>query len=104
MKDKIPKLKELLEMESFRSRTEMYIGEKKISILKSFFDGIYYSLEAYELKEENIFEGFDNWVANYYGWNESTAGWKNIILKESENNETKSVDEFFRIYDKFKSE
>ena len=100
--NKLPKIKELINMHSFRTRTAMYIGEKKISILKSFFDGIYYSLEAYNVNEEYIFNGFDDWIANYYGWTECTAGWKNIILSECNEDEEKAVDEFFNLYDKFK--
>ena len=53
------KLEQLLESESFRNKTEMYIGEKRISTLKSFFDGIYYSFEIYNIKEEDIFKGFN---------------------------------------------
>ena len=102
MSYEIPKLKILLESESFRSRTAMYIGEKKLSTLKGFLDGAYYAFDAYDVKEINLFEGFHDWVVDYYGWNESTAGWKNIILKECDNDEMKAVDEFFKIYDKFK--
>nr|WP_321237197.1 hypothetical protein [uncultured Psychroserpens sp.] len=96
-------MKILLDSESFRSRTAMYIGEKKISVLKGFLDGAYYSFVAYDVNEENLFEGFHDWVAEYYGFSESTAGWKNIILKECGNDEVKAVDEFFTVYDKFKN-
>jgi len=51
---------------------------------------------------EPKFEKFNDWVASYYGWNESTAGWKNIILSESNNDEEKALKEFFNIFDKFK--
>ncbi|WP_299215092.1 hypothetical protein [uncultured Aquimarina sp.] len=104
MNNEIPKLKALLESDNFRSRIGMYLGEKKISTLKGFLDGIYYSFDAYDLKEENLFEGLHDWVANYYGWTESTAGWKNIILEECGNDEVKAVDEFFKIYDEFKKD
>jgi hypothetical protein len=96
------KLKHLLESENFRIRTAMFIGEKRISTLKSFFDGIYYSFDIYNIKEENIFLGLNEWTIKYYNWKETSAGWKDIILKECENDEEKAVDEFFRIYDKFK--
>ncbi|WP_298549214.1 hypothetical protein [uncultured Aquimarina sp.] len=98
----IPKLKLLLESDHFRTRIAMYIGEKKLSTLKGFLDGIYYAFDAYGIKEENVFEGLHKWTADYYGWTESTAGWKNIILKECGNNELKAVDEFFKVYDEFK--
>ena len=100
--ENIPKLKELLELEHFRMRIAMYIGEKRLSTLKGFFDGIYYSLDVYNIDEENVFEGLHEWTAKYYGWEDTNAGWKNIILSECENDEYKAVDEFFKIYDKFK--
>ncbi len=103
MNYELPKLKMLLESESFRSRTAMYIGEKNLSVLKGFLDGIYYSFDAYGVSEENLFEGLHDWVAEYYGWPETSAGWKNIILKECGNDEVKAVDEFFKVYDKFKN-
>ena len=56
MSYEIPKLKILLESESFRSRTAMYIGEKKLSTLKGFLDGAYYAFDAYDVKEINLFE------------------------------------------------
>jgi hypothetical protein len=98
----VGKIEKLITSESFRNKTEMYIGEKRISSLKSFFDGIYYSFEIHNIEEENIFKGFNEWTAKYFNWKESTAGWKNIILKECENDEKKAVDKFFEIYDKFK--
>jgi hypothetical protein len=97
-----PKLKHLLESENFRIRTAMYIGEKRISTLKSFFDGIHYSIDVYNIKEEKIFLGLDEWTAKFYLLKETTAGWKDIILEDCENDEEKAVDEFFKIYDKFK--
>ena len=101
MSYKFPKLKILLESETFRSRTAMYIGEKRLSTLKGFLDGVYYSFDAYDVKEEDYFNGLHDWVANYYGWNETTAGWSQIILIECGNDEEKAVDEFFKVYDKF---
>lgn len=99
-----PKLEELLELEDFRKRTAMYIGKKKISILNAFIDGVFYSFDAYNVDEGWIFDGFHDWVADYYNWTESTAGWKNIILKECSGDEEKSIDEFFKLYDKFKNQ
>jgi hypothetical protein len=98
------KLEQLLESESFRNKTEMYIGEKRISTLKSFFDGIYYSFDTYKIKEKDIFIGLNQWTAKYYDWEETSAGWKDIILIENGNDEEKALNEFFEIYDKFKLE
>jgi len=93
----------LLASESFRTRPGMYIGEKKISILRAFIDGYFYATESKNTtsSEKEKFAEFHDWVANYFGWYESTAGWKNIILKECDGDEEKAVDKFFEVYDKF---
>ena len=105
---KIPEsIFDLIKEESFRKRTAMYIGEKKISLLKGFMDGYFHGLDAKEIhlrETEPKFAKFHDWVANYFKWYESTAGWKNIILKECGNNEELAVDKFFELYDKFKNE
>ncbi len=101
---KIPELDKLLVAESFRMRTAMYIGDNKISTLKSFIDGVEYAMDVYEIEKESPLEGFHDWVADYYGWYESTAGWKNVILRESGESEERALKEFFSLYDKFLSE
>ncbi len=68
-------------------------------------DGYFYALDAMEIhlrEPEPKFEKFHDWTAKYFGWKESTAGWKNIILKESNENEKEAVKLFFEVYDKFK--
>ena len=63
-------------------RTGMYIGEQKLSNLRSYIDG--YEAAMYSVKAQNKtapeFSGFHNWVAEKYGFYESTAGWQNMIL------------------------
>jgi len=66
--------------------------------------GLQYALDAYKIQEEWLFGGFHDWVANYYDWKESTAAWKNIILKECEGDVSLSVDVFFKLYDLFQAE
>ncbi len=96
-------LRKLLNSENFRLRTAMYLGSKSISELRSFFNGFSYAEYVWNIKSDSPLEGFNDWVASYYGWNESTAGWDNIILKECNMDEEKAVDEFFRLYDLFDS-
>ena len=92
------KLKNLIDSENFRLRTAMYIGDKKLSILKAFFDGYYYC----NLNEDYLLDGFDDWISNYYNYKESTSGWKNMILLKCKNDEEKAVDKFFELFDNFK--
>ncbi|TAE75357.1 MAG: hypothetical protein EAZ85_02655 [Bacteroidetes bacterium] len=98
---------ELLKSESFRKRIPMYIGETKISNLESFIGGYYFaeSVHKFELTALDLyFENFNDWIMKYYRWKESTAGWKNIILTEMENDETKALQTFLILYDEFMSE
>ena len=96
---------DLINDDNFRKRTAMYIGAKKISILKGFIDGYFYGLDVKEIhlrETEPKFEKFSDWLANRFHWHESTAGWKNIILKECGGDEKLSIDKFFELYDEFK--
>lgn len=95
---------DLIDMEDFRKRTAMYIGEKTISSLKSFIDGYFYATwtNDIEIDDKVQFGDFHDWVAQHYKWKESTAGWKTIILKECDGDEIRAVDQFFDLFDEFK--
>jgi hypothetical protein len=87
-----------------RQRPGMYLGQRSLTALRSFIDGYYFALrENNILVEEEIppFWQFHDWVARYYKWYESTAGWKNIILKEV-GDEAKACDVFFELLELFK--
>ncbi|WP_375238300.1 hypothetical protein [Aurantibacter sp.] len=77
-------LNELLCSNGFREKTKLYIGSDSILTLRTFLDGFY------------------DFVVNYYNYFESTSGWSNIILKESDGNEQKAIKQFFVLYDLFK--
>ncbi|TAH29888.1 MAG: hypothetical protein EAZ06_05245 [Cytophagales bacterium] len=98
---------ELIRSENFRKRIPMYIGEPTISNLQSFIWGYYFAerIHKFELTTLDLyFEGFNDWVTKHYHWKESTAGWKNIVLTEENNDETKALQTFLTLYDKFISE
>jgi hypothetical protein len=63
-------------------RTGMYIGEQKLSNLRSYINGFEAAMYTANIKNNTIpaFSGFHNWVAEKYGFYESTAGWQNMIL------------------------
>ena len=63
----------------------MYIGELKLENLKAYIAG--YQHRVYDDFGEELymeflqdFPRFDDWVANKFGYYESTAGWHNMIL------------------------
>ncbi|MEH2144414.1 hypothetical protein [Nostoc sp.] len=95
-------LYEILAM--IRPRPQMYLGQRSLTALGGFIGGY-----SFALGENGIFFGeetppftqFNDWVARYYKWNESTAGWKNIILREV-GDEAKACDVFFELFELFK--
>ena len=85
----------------------MYIEEKKLSLLKAFMNGYFYAMDANAIivhESDPTFELFHDWVAQHFGWRESTAGWKNIILTQCGKDEEKAVDLFLELYDAFKKQ
>lgn len=93
---------ELLEM--IKQRPGIYLGQRSLTALAGFIGGYFFAIaENNILVEEEIppFRQFHDWVARYYKWYESTAGWKNIILKEV-GDEAKACDVFFELLELFK--
>lgn len=60
----------------------MYTTECKLSNVRSFLDGYAYSIRDQVELERFLsdFPGFHGWVADKYGFSESSAGWQNMIL------------------------
>jgi hypothetical protein len=103
---KLPKsIFDFIDMEDFRKRTAMYLGDKKISTLKSFFDGYFYATwtNNIEVDDKIKFGEFHDWVARQCNWGESTTGWSRIILEECNGDEELAIDKFFELYDTFKT-
>lgn len=69
-------------LEVLSHRTAMYTGENKLSNIKSFIDGYTFAFSAEDERKKfnSSFYGFHDWVAEKFGFNESTAGWHNMIL------------------------
>ncbi|MDM9585591.1 MULTISPECIES: hypothetical protein [unclassified Nostoc] len=93
---------EILEM--MRPRPQMFLGQRSLTALSGFIGGYFCAMEenGILIEEENpSFSQFHDWVARYYKWYESTAGWKNIILREV-GDEAKACDVFFELLELFK--
>jgi len=89
-----------------RQRPAMYFGSGKLSDFRAFLAGFQVAQDLHEVdfaaKEEPDFGRFSEWVAQHYGWEESTAGWKNIILHEV-GDEEDGLTQFFRLVDDFRA-
>ena len=87
-------------------RPAMYIGECKISAMSSFLDGYFFCSHIHGIEQEKVFPPFwyfHEWAKEEYNWYESTAGWKNIILQENDNDEAKALTVFFDLMADFKT-
>lgn len=104
MTERPKSLFDILDLEHFRKRTPMYTGDWTITSLAAFINGFGLATSINNLNDNDTFRfnEFPDWIAKYFGWFESTAGWKNIILKECNGDERKALDRFFELYDQFK--
>lgn len=95
---------ELIEL--IKKRPALYIGNNQITSMRNFLDGYDFACLVNGIEHNNIYPQFwyfHEWAMEKYNWSESTAGWKNIILKENNNDEEKSLEIFFEMIDEFKT-
>ncbi|WP_196887291.1 hypothetical protein [Aureivirga sp. CE67] len=87
-------------------RPELYIGDARISSLRIFLDGYQFSATVHNIEKEQVFPPFwyfHEWAMHKYGWGESTAGWKNIILEENQNDEELALKKCFELLKEFRT-
>jgi hypothetical protein len=91
-------------LERMRERPAMYLGEKRISSLRTFIDGYHFATLEHNISSiENPPLGVLNlWMANKFGWGETSAGWNSILLIESQGDEAKALDHFFDLLPEFR--
>lgn len=85
-------------------RTAMYTGADTLSALYFHVLGYMMACELKGVREDLSpdFGLFHDFVADYYLYGESTAGWKNIILAESYGNEQEALKRFYDLFKLFK--
>ncbi len=79
---------------------EVYLGEKSISKLSSFVDGVQYCLGKMEKDRDASFRGFSDFVNIYYYKQIGPMGWGSTILKNIQD-ESKAVDVFYELLDEY---
>ena len=86
-------------------RTAMYIGDESLSGLYYNIVGYNWACELHRIDEklQPDFYLFHDFVANYYLYSESTAGWKNIILAKNFGNEKQALVDFYKLFDLFRT-
>ena len=89
-------------IDQIRMRTEMYTGHSSPSHLNSFLSGYFFAKMNEEVKEENPeFHGFHDWVANKFGYNESTSGWAYMIEDQREDKK-EALYLFYELLDEYR--
>ncbi|MBE9227377.1 hypothetical protein IQ264_18270 [Phormidium sp. LEGE 05292] len=89
-------------IEKIKKAPSMYLGRRSIICLQAFLSG--YSVAKYGLGEEPTqqerdFMEFPEWIRKKFNV-QTSQSWANIILFYSED-ESKALDEFFRLLDEF---
>jgi phosphoribosylanthranilate isomerase len=93
--------------EKLKERPAMYVGAKSLTRLQMFFYGYCYALSLQDIEfpqKQFAAYSFHDWIAKKFGWNESTSGWLNMILKEVNDDDEKAFDLFFALLEEFKLE
>ena len=69
-------------LKKMESRPQLWTGDIRLKSIRTFLDGYSYALYENNLNNSTNSEelNFHDWVANKLGFNESTAGWHNMIL------------------------
>lgn len=69
-------------LETIRKRPAMYVGQTSLKNIHVFLSG--YLMAMMEIGATDLtdpgFGNFHDWIANKFGYRESTAGWPNMIL------------------------
>ena len=95
-------MSELLEL--IRKRPAMYLGRNSLQDLKTWLDGFVYAIHIFGDKKFAIdidFQSFDKFIRDHYDWDD-TGGWV-AKIQYYYRDEDKALDEFFRLYDEFRS-
>ncbi len=92
-------------LDAIRQRPAMYISPSdSITALYNFLSGHLFLGNQKSLKSSrSLFYEFGNWVAMKCGFYESTLGWRNMLLRSNDNDETKAFHSFFDLLEEFKS-
>lgn len=96
-------------MDDVRERPVLFMGSKSITVLRSFLDGAGYTShilgidDGYNEFSPIPFRFFNDYVAQFYNYFESTSGWMNMILNKNNGDETASFDMFYTLLDNFRS-
>lgn len=94
-------------MSLIKEKPALYIGKKSFTMLDGFIAGFSHAEFLYNLSQKETklfplpFHFFHEFVKNKLGYFESTSGWSNMIFETNNQDEEKSFDAFFELYEHF---
>ena len=89
-----------------RARPAIFLdGDRSLKRLRSFLIGYECGLGRCHLalRQHEVFQGFNDWVAKKLDFTESTSGWCNMILERTGSDE-QAYHRFFQLLDQFRQE
>ena len=97
-------------MDGVREKPALFMGSKSITALRNFLDGAIYASQILGIDDDGCndfspipFRFFNDYVAQFYNYFESTSGWMNMILNKNNVEEKDSFDIFYKLLDDFRS-
>jgi hypothetical protein len=87
-------------LDKMRERPAMYLGSLSITKLESYINGFFQGQNG-ETQEKPSFDGFNDFIDNYYN-NFDVAGWRNKILAKHYGNEQEAITKFYELLDEFR--
>lgn len=96
-------------IDGVRERPALFMGSKSITVLRNFLNGAVYAShtlgidDSYNDFSPIPFRFFNDYVAQFYNYFESTSGWMNMILDKNNGDEKASFDIFYTLLDNFRS-
>lgn len=82
----------------------MYIGKHSIFCLKAFIDGWYFRNISEDVRI-GLLNDFSLWIDDsFFNSSEDTCCWCEFIYQMSANDESKALDKFFVLFEKFLTE
>ncbi len=92
-------------IEAIKFRPLIYIGEKNINSLYTFFRGYTMGLHSCGFGSENdILTDFEDWLYIRFKKPGFSNNWCNLLLQEKANNQELAFNYFFELFDEFLSE
>lgn len=89
-------------IDTIRIKTGMYVVRSSPTHLDAFLSGYFFAKKDEEIKENvPTFHGFPGWVANKFGYYESTSGWANMIEDQRED-KIEALYLFYELLDEYR--